>query len=194
MVVKGFYSLITIVMKCYLILVMLKIVYKRQSSLLKKTIAETAKRTTTTAAMESATAQQAAKMNPMVLASEALTGLGSLFMVADVISTEVVNGMLNDMSAYGKDLIHVNKHRGLRAIENLFRGTMADELSDYILESEISQEAHNKVLNGEIQTIEELQDYRSNGGIDDNSYTYLIFITDRDTESEKFHIDAIYLQ
>ena len=29
---------------------------------------------------------------------------GSILMVVDVISTEVVNAMLNDMSAYGKEL------------------------------------------------------------------------------------------
>ena len=115
-------------------------------------------------------------------------------MVADVISTEVVNGMLNDMSAYGKELIHVNKHNGLRAIENLFKGTIADELSDYLLETNISQEAHEKVMQGDIITFEELQGYKSEGGFNDNSYTYLIFITDRNTESEKYNIDAIYLQ
>ncbi|TPN87110.1 hypothetical protein [Aquimarina algicola] len=159
----------------------------------KKTMAETAKRTTTTAALESATTQQAARMNPMVLASEALTGLGSLFMVADVIATEVTNSMLNDMSAYGKELVHINKHNGLDAIETLIERTYADELGDFFLQRDISNEAHYKVMNGEIKTLEELDQFDP---IDDfgQKYTYLIFVQDKDTENEKFYIDAVYSQ
>ncbi|WP_027395150.1 hypothetical protein [Aquimarina latercula] len=159
----------------------------------KKTIAETAKRTTTTAALESATAHQAAKVNPMVLASEALTGLGSLFMVADVIATEVTNGMLNDMSAYGKELVHINKHNGLDALESLIERTYADELSDFFLQRNISHEAHCKVMNGEIKTFKELDQFDSINN-SELKYTYLILIKDKDTETEKYYIDAVYSQ
>ncbi len=157
----------------------------------KKTIAETAKRTTTSAALQSATTQQAAKINPMVLASEALTGLGSLFMVADVIATEVTNSMLNDMSEYGKELIHINKHNGLDAINTLIERTYADELGEFFLQKNISSEAHYKVMSGEIKTIMELDQFEP---INDfgTKYSYLIFVKDKDTEAEKFYIDAVY--
>ncbi len=132
---------------------------------------------------------------PMVLASEVLTELGSLFMVTDAIATEVTNSMLNDMSEYGKELIHINKHNGLDAINTLIERTYADELSNYLIVRNVSQEAHNKVLNGELTSYEELRDYDyfPSEYVKENTYSYLIQ-TSGEEETKKYYIDAIYLE
>ncbi|WP_438711846.1 hypothetical protein ACSTS3_04650 [Aquimarina muelleri] len=114
-------------------------------------------------------------------------------MAADVIATQTVNSMLNEMSEYGKDLIHLNKHNGLDALQNLINGTYADELSDYFLLPNISQEAHNKVLRGEIKKYDVLDKYRPLNNIIGNTYTYLIQKIGEE-ETTKYLIDAIYVE
>ncbi len=169
-----------------------KIIKEEASKKALQTLTETTAGSVTSEAAKSAAAKEAAKLHPAVLASEALSGLGALFMVADVITTETVNGMLNEMGQYGSDIIQLNKHKGLRTLERLMNETYVDELSNYFLEYDVSQEAHEKVLIGDIKTIQELRNYSSLEG-SGNTYTYLIQ-TIGEEETEKHLIDAIYVE
>ena len=99
---------------------------------------------------------------------------------------------MSEMSQYGEDLIQLHKHKGLSALEQLIDQTTADEFSGYLLERNVSQEAHEKVLCGEIKSFEELQNHPSSD-VYDNSYVYLIKEIGEE-ETKKYLIDSIHAQ
>ncbi len=128
-----------------------------------------------------------------ILKIKNLSSLGALFYVADVLATEVVKGMMEDMKEYSEEIIQKNKHKGLSVMETLVEQTAVDEFSGYFLQYGVSQEAHNKVMCGEIDTFTKLDDYVEEEGLDDgNTYTYLIKRVGKE-ETLKHIIDTVYV-
>ncbi|MCX2764625.1 hypothetical protein [Aquimarina muelleri] len=126
----------------------------------------------------------------------ALSGaLSSLFMVADVIVTEKIAPMINDIKDYYKEELEKVKLLGLRELR-FFIDTSKREVFGFKLLDNIPSETHCKVMNNEIKTISEFKKSRSEDVFGSEVfYTYLVQeIDDKKTERLIYIIDSVYKQ
>lgn len=127
----------------------------------------------------------------------ALSGaLSSLFMVADIIATQEVNKIMNDLREYNFELLQKAKLQGLQGLRNFIKHTRTESLIGFSLLEGIPQDTHCKVFSGEIITYKDLQDSIfeevSNGG--EALYSYLVQTHSNESTTEKptYLIDSVY--
>uniref|UniRef100_UPI001304CFCC hypothetical protein n=1 Tax=Aquimarina sp. I32.4 TaxID=2053903 RepID=UPI001304CFCC len=125
----------------------------------------------------------------------ALSGaLSSLFMVSDVIATQEVNKIMNDVRGYNTELLEQAKLQGLEKLQLFMDTTRTNELIGFRLIGDVPEETHFKVMRGEINTFIELENSIERES-SDKYYSYLIkIIDDKSTERKTYIIDAVYDQ
>ncbi|WP_438711147.1 hypothetical protein ACSTS3_21670 [Aquimarina muelleri] len=127
----------------------------------------------------------------------ALSGaLSSLFMVADVIATQEVNKIMNDVRDYNKLLLENAKRQGLSKLRLFLDTTRTEGLIGFDVIGNISLKTHCKIMNGKIKTIKDfrksLKEDKDDSGV---SYSYLIQqIENKETERDTIIIDSVYMQ
>ncbi|WP_027392813.1 type VI secretion system tube protein TssD [Aquimarina latercula] len=157
-----------------------------------KMIAKAAEKQVITEAMKNATKNGLSK-KPTVLASEALTGLGSLMFVADVIATETVNNLLNDFNEDMDQKFNLIKTKGLTATK-LFVQSQGGKISGYKYHEDVSENLHCKIMNGEITTFEEFDSYADEGN-SEVFFTYFFKIVhDSDRKKDMYVLDCVMQQ
>ena len=128
----------------------------------------------------------------------ALSGaLSSLFMVADVIATQEVNKIMNDVREYNYDLLQRAKLGGLSKLRLFLDMTYTDKLIGYDLFEDISQETHNKIMRGEINTNSKLIESinEESGKNSEIYYTYLIQrFKNHNTNEFTYVVDSVFTQ
>ncbi|WP_438710794.1 hypothetical protein ACSTS3_19165 [Aquimarina muelleri] len=127
----------------------------------------------------------------------ALSGaLSALFMVADVIATQEVNKIMNDVREYNFELLQRAKLEGLKTLKAFIKGTRTEALIGFSLIEGIPVSTHCKILNGDIKTFKDLNDSIfdeiSNG--EEAFYTYLIQTNENEetTERATYLIDSVH--
>ncbi|WP_438711137.1 hypothetical protein ACSTS3_21640 [Aquimarina muelleri] len=125
----------------------------------------------------------------------ALSGaLSALFMVADVIATQEVNKIMNDVRDYNMALLENVKIQGLSKLRLFMDTTRTDLLLGFKLVENIPHQIHCKVMNGEIITFDDFMNLNE-ANISDKYYSYLIqTIDNKKTERRTHIIDSIYDQ
>ncbi len=122
--------------------------------------------------------------------------LSSLFMVADIIATQEVNKIMNDVKDYNLELLQQAKLGGLSKLRLFLDLSRTEDLINFSIIDNVSDKTHCKVMNGEITTINDfrksLSDDSSNSEV---YYSYLIQkVTKKEQEREIFIVDSTYLQ
>ncbi|WP_438711848.1 hypothetical protein ACSTS3_04660 [Aquimarina muelleri] len=117
-------------------------------------------------------------------------------MVADVIATQEVNKIMNDVREYNYDLLQRAKLGGLKILKAFIKGTRTEALIGFSLIEGIPVSTHCKILNGDIKTFKDLNDSIfdeiSNG--EEAFYTYLIQTNENEetTERTTYLIDSVH--
>ena len=126
----------------------------------------------------------------------ALSGaLSSLFMVADVIATQEVNKIMNDVRDYNKLLLENAKIQGLSKLRLFLDMTYTDKLIGYDLFEDIPAETHCELMSGQIKTYKQILESKLDNKFSDKYYSYLVQIIDnKETERTTYIIDSIYDQ
>ena len=110
-------------------------------------------------------------------ASVAAYPIAALFFTADIVATEMVKGLMNDIKEDGKLFLAQAKLKGLAAVKQYLKSDSA-KICGYELRENFPQETHNKLMKGNISTFEKLLDSKDENFNFDNktekSYTYII--------------------
>ena len=116
-------------------------------------------------------------------------------MVSDIIATQEVNAIMNDVKQYNYELLQRVKLGGLYKLKLFLDTTITDTLIGFRLETDLSESTHCKVLNGEIKTFTELEESKDYEIDSEIFYSYLVQTIDNEsTERTTFVIDSIYKQ
>ncbi|WP_438711854.1 hypothetical protein ACSTS3_04685 [Aquimarina muelleri] len=116
-------------------------------------------------------------------------------MVADVIATQEVNKIMNDVKDYNYELLQRAKLGGLSKLRLFLDMTYTDKLIGFRLEEDIPYEIHCKVMSGQINTFEQIIASKLDNDFSDKYYSYLVqIIENKQTERSEYIIDSIYDQ
>ncbi|WP_438711851.1 hypothetical protein ACSTS3_04670 [Aquimarina muelleri] len=122
-------------------------------------------------------------------------GLGDLFFLADVIATQEVNKIMNDVRDYNYELLQRAKLDGLSKLRLFLDMTYTDKLIGYDLFEDIPAETHCELMSGQIKTYKQILESKLDNKFSDKYYSYLVQIIDnKETERTTYIIDSIYDQ
>ena len=116
-------------------------------------------------------------------------------MVSDIIATQEVNAIMNDVKQYNYELLQRAKLGGLSKLRIFLDMTHTDKLIGFRLIEYIPTDTHCKVMSGEINTYEMFLESRINEEVSDKYYAYLFQVIDNpNTEKTTYIIDSAYDQ
>uniref|UniRef100_UPI001304BD6B hypothetical protein n=1 Tax=Aquimarina sp. I32.4 TaxID=2053903 RepID=UPI001304BD6B len=117
-----------------------------------------------------------------------------LFMAADVISTKVVNEILNDFSNEAMLEWQRRKLKGLNNALAWVKNNQGAKMLELNVIEFVSQEAHEKFLNGEFKSYKEFDEFvLTDERKEDNWYTYFYYVKEENKKT-KYLIDSIFLR
>ncbi|WP_438711841.1 hypothetical protein ACSTS3_04630 [Aquimarina muelleri] len=135
----------------------------------------------------------------LVGAIKAIPGFGALtplFLAGDVITTKVVNEIINEFENESLLEWERRKAKSLNsALAWVQSGNNGAKMLQLGFIEFVSQEAHEKVLRGEINNFDEFQNFTPSiaSSIDKNFYTYF-YIAKKENNKTKYLIDSIFIR
>ena len=116
-------------------------------------------------------------------------------MVSDIIATQEVNAIMNDVKQYNYELLQRAKLGGLSKLRIFLDMTHTDKLIGFDLIEYIPAETHCLVMSGQIRTFNELEESIIEESSSDKYYAYLFQVIDNpNTEKTTYIIDSAYDQ
>jgi ketol-acid reductoisomerase len=120
--------------------------------------------------------------------------LSPLFMAADVMSTKVVNETLNEFTEDSLLAWERAKQGGLNQALMFVQHSQGAKMLELKYLENVSQEAHEKLLNNEFKSLKEFNESTQNvDDIEKNRYT-VFFYRKEQNENTKYLIDSIFLR
>ncbi|WP_234859230.1 hypothetical protein [Aquimarina aquimarini] len=117
-----------------------------------------------------------------------------LFMAADVISTKVVNEILNDFSNEAMLEWQRRKLKGLNNALAWVKNNQGAKMLGLDVKEFVSQTAYEKLLCNEFKSFKEFDNYEPNEGDNDKNWYSCFYYENREGEKTKYLIDSIFLR
>ncbi len=115
-------------------------------------------------------------------------------MAADVISTKVVNEILNDFSNEAMLEWQRRKLKGLNNALAWVKNNQGAKMLGLDVKEFVSQTAYEKLLCNEFKSFKEFDNYEPNEGDNDKNWYSCFYYENREGEKTKYLIDSIFLR
>ncbi|WP_438711145.1 hypothetical protein ACSTS3_21660 [Aquimarina muelleri] len=133
----------------------------------------------------------------LVGAIKAIPGFGALtplFLVGDVITTKVVNEIINEFTEDSLLAWERAKQGGLNTALIYVQHSQGAKMIELSYKQDISQEQYEKMIKNEFVTFREFDDFiSSKPDLKDNYYTCFYYLK-KEGERKKYIIDSIFIQ